>query len=324
MRRQWYLALSEWRAGSLRRAIWGVACIVSGCGGASEPAPRDVRGEPAAADTRAEAVQAEPSIAESNGKSAAVIVKSATLGESVLLGAADNQRLAGFMEVERAEVSGLPFAVWWALEPKTLPVGGSKLLASPVLHQRVDWIAKACGRYGGFDLGRYVKALVLAHGLEMADCRIGGTFSEDGVVFLACSLPGVYPDRELERAFHEEVSSLLLRRHRPLLNEKVWGEINPSDFQYGGSTWDAIRAGRDGGDLDASLLERGFLCEYSTASLEQDFNWVASNLLAPTEQFWAAVAAYSRISKKVELTVRFYHALDPRLDREYFERIDRG
>ncbi len=88
---------------------------------------------------------------------------------------------------------------------------------------------------------------------------------------------------------------------------------------------EAIKNGWASLHFDQSLAREGFLNQYATASLEEDFNATAQSIFAGSADFWRAVDRYDALRNKTRLAIQFYQALEPMFTEVYFrERINAG
>lgn len=145
-----------------------------------------------------------------------------------------------------------------------------------------------------------------------------GTYVVPGLVYLAAGTREGLGEAKWEefivRALHHEISSQLLFRYRMDFDETVFRSHLPEGFVYeddlpGADTFDIHK------DINAveSLqdLADGFLTDYASRNLEQDFNSYAEILLWRPElldQF----APDSRVAKKAAVVREFYLAIDER------------
>jgi hypothetical protein len=150
---------------------------------------------------------------------------------------------------------------------------------------------------------------------------IGGTYTNDTVYVVNGGIASGYSDHFIERAFHEEYSSILLRVYQSDFNTYDWEKINPPSFRYYGSGYDAIREGHAALDYDPDLLSDGFINEYAASEIENDFNAIASRLMSGEGEFWQAFDEYPRIREKALLITDFYQRIDPMFTEEYFRSL---
>lgn len=179
-------------------------------------------------------------------------------------------------------------------------------------------VARALAKYPEPVLQKHLQRVFVVGKLAYSGVPTGGTNSRSAV-YLANS--GKASDAVLEGIFHAEFSSILLRNLPQHLDTKRWLEINPPDFRYLGSGVQAIKQQQASRRLDAALQEAGFLHAYAQASLEEDFNSIASRLLMGDEALWRSVAQFPKVKEKTMLVMAFYSRLDPQFTRAWFEAL---
>ena len=173
---------------------------------------------------------------------------------------------------------------------------------------------KAMKKYPKRVLASNLEAVYVLHRLKFNGINAGGTNSRRNIYI---ANPG-YSDGWIERAFHEEFSSILLRNFPQYLNRNAWKKANPESFKYGESGVHAIRQKKARKSFDTSLHVEGFLCEYAKSTLENDFNSMTGQLFFGDDRFWSIVSKHRRIKEKSDLVITFYHKIDPAFSKFFF------
>ena len=114
-------------------------------------------------------------------------------------------------------------------------------------------------------------------------------------------------NNEIEKTFHHEFSSILLRNHADYSFEMKWRELSP-ELRSGNSAA-AVKSGLFEAGFDSVLCAKGYLCRYSLSNWENDFNMYAENIFAGGKAFWKIVDRYPKVQAKVKLIVDFYTKL---------------
>ncbi|OYW30391.1 MAG: hypothetical protein B7Z47_03630 [Chthoniobacter sp. 12-60-6] len=177
-------------------------------------------------------------------------------------------------------------------------------------------VARALAKYPAVVLRPHLQRVYVLGSLAYSGVPTSGTNSRSAV-YLANS--GKAADAVLEGIFHAEFSSILLRNLPQHLDTKRWQQINPPDFRYLGSGVQAIKLQKASRRLDAALQQAGFLHSYAQASLEEDFNSIASRLFMGNEGLWRAMAQFPKVKEKAMLVMDFYNRLDPHFTQSWFE-----
>jgi hypothetical protein len=184
-------------------------------------------------------------------------------------------------------------------------------------------VRSAMAKYPSGVVEGLIKRVFILRRMTFYGLDYGGTNSRD-TVYLTNQGEGLgYTDDYLRSAFHHELSSIVLRNRMDDFDSAAWNQANPPGFQYGAGGTEALRTGRASTEIDPALCEQGFLSQYSTASLEEDFNMVAENLFMGDAEFWECVDASPRLNRKVGLVIGLYGRLDPSFDLRFFRGLAR-
>jgi hypothetical protein len=166
--------------------------------------------------------------------------------------------------------------------PESWREGSVKGKASPLIATEYDRskniVSKALEKYPKDVLTKHIKKIYVLDEINFYGVRYGGTNSLDRVYITNRGLDKGYSDHFIERLFHAELSSILLRNLSYYLNQTTWVACNPGDFKYGGSGQEAIKTGKTGEYFDPALHEQGCLTQYGTSNFENDVNSFAKNL----------------------------------------------
>lgn len=166
-----------------------------------------------------------------------------------------------------------------------------------------------------------LKTVYVLHRLTFRGIGASGTNGGSNVYIANRGARAGYTDRRIERTFHAEMSSLLLRKHSQHLDAKAWQQVNGPSFEYGKSGVKAVQEQQSNKAFDASAHAKGFLHQYAQSTLENDFNSIAEQLLMGNQSFWWVVAAYPKIKAKTELALAFYQQINPAFDQEFFKSL---
>ncbi len=177
-------------------------------------------------------------------------------------------------------------------------------------------IKTALDKYPEQTLKNNLKKVYLLGELQFFGLSYGGTYRDDKIFLCVKDSLSGYDSKYIEKAFHHEFSSILYNNYS--FDERQWESINHSEFSYGDGGIAALKTGSTGLEFDVKYNKMGFLNEYSTASFEEDFNEICSNLLAPSKRFRNLINDYPRIRKKVNMAVDFYSKINPVFTEEYF------
>ncbi len=123
----------------------------------------------------------------------------------------------------------------------------------------------------------------------------------------------------IEKTFHHEASSVLLRLNPFIFDKNKWQQISPASLQITGPQ--GVKQGLSSVNFNLKLLPFGFLCDYALTNWENDFNMYAENIFAGGKEFWALVDQYPLVRKKTDMIIEFYYKIDPVFSENYFRSI---
>ena len=166
-----------------------------------------------------------------------------------------------------------------------------------------------------------LKAVYALKYLEFYDIEAGGTNSRNQVYVISKGLRQGYTAGWVEKVFHAEFSSILLRNYLGWFGQERWKEINGVGFKYGRGGVDAIGNKKAQKEFDSSLNDKGFLHEYAKSSLENDFNSFAEYMFLGQESFWELINNYPKLEKKREQFIEFYKRIHPSFTRNFFKNL---
>lgn len=182
----------------------------------------------------------------------------------------------------------------------------------------LEIIRKAMERYPADLLKRNLRRVYITSRLSFYGLPYGGTNSLDTLYLANRGRRWGFSDRYLEESFHHEFSSILLRNYSDRFDEDRWSATNGPQFTYRGDGTQAVREGTASTRYSPRYHEQGFLAQYATASIEEDFNMMAEGVFSGNPRFWQAVDQYPRLRAKMKEIVRFYGRLDKSFNEAKF------
>ncbi|MFM9873796.1 MAG: hypothetical protein ACKVQS_10070 [Fimbriimonadaceae bacterium] len=186
----------------------------------------------------------------------------------------------------------------------------------------VQAIKHALAKYPNKLTETNLKTIYISQNLSFYGLNYGGTNYIDSLYLTL--IPIKQDDinlKFLERAFHHELSSILLRNHSQLFPNSAWIAANPPDFNYRGDGTQSLREGTASTKYNDKLNEQGFLAEYSTSSVEEDFNMFAEAIFSGDPDFWRIYNRFPAVAKKADLVMNFYNKLDPTFSKTLFTQF---
>ncbi len=177
-------------------------------------------------------------------------------------------------------------------------------------------------------LKNHLKRVYLLDSLQNFGVNYGGTNALRTIYITNSGVDNGYSDDYIEQMFHHEFSSMLLRdldkyydHSTTTWNNPTWASFNDKSFKYGTGGIEETRQGKNSQQFDSYYLKQGFLNQYSTSSMENDFNEVVMNMFVGSKEFWHIVDTNQKIRQKVDFVIRFYQSLDPKFTETYFRSL---
>ena len=209
------------------------------------------------------------------------------------------------------------FPTEWRQPPinaRATPISRSELQRFPTL------LRLSLAKYPKVVISKHLTAICLAKEMYFYDTPYGGTNSGDVVYLCSEGEEQGYTDDYLINSFHHEFSSILMRSHP--FPSRQWRACNAPGFKYTGSDPDS--AGRTAitqnkADLAGSeeLYRAGFLSQYSTADIEEDFNMFSGLLLSRPRETRTLIQQYPRLKKKYEVWLAFYRSINNQMTETF-------
>lgn len=184
-------------------------------------------------------------------------------------------------------------------------------------------IQVALAKYPTNVIERNLKTVYVNRTLAFYGLKYGGTNSSDAIYLTL--MPGRraanFSHFFLNRTFHHEFSSILLRNYWSQFPDSEWSQTLPDGFAYRGNGTQSVREGTASTRYSEKYNSDGFLAEYSTSSLEEDFNMIAEGLLSGDPRFWTIYDKYPQVAKKADLVIKFYHSIDPSFSKPKIRQL---
>lgn len=190
-----------------------------------------------------------------------------------------------------------------------------RLRYTPVTDCEAAW-ADSCIRselalYPAGFLSRVLEQVIVVRTLEFRGIEAGGTYFGRSIVLSILGVRGHCSGAtDLREALHHELSSVILREYGDSFPRAEWLACNPAGFKYLGDGVGAVAAGETNLTPNVLLIRDGFLCAYSRASLEEDFNVTVQHLLSREYDLPCLVRDSPAMQRKLELVKKFLDGID--------------
>lgn len=155
-----------------------------------------------------------------------------------------------------------------------------------------------------------LKDIYLLSDLECYGNPYGGTYYTSSLYISLGSKEQGYTTEFLSAMLHGEFSSILMGNYT--FPYGAWAAVNKADFVYTDNATQVVGEPAMYNQTKA-LFRGGFLWQYSTTSLENDFNDIASWLFTHQAELCDLRRQYPRIEKKANLAIDFYQSVNPEI-----------
>ncbi|MFW5853003.1 MAG: hypothetical protein ACOCUR_03150 [Nanoarchaeota archaeon] len=118
---------------------------------------------------------------------------------------------------------------------------------------------------------------------------------------------------ELPLVFHHEFSSILFDNYRRFFEKKEWNESNIKGFRYSEPlTKGMVAIGNKKAStiLEPKLFSSGFLNQYSTTSIDNDFSEYSAHLMCYEDMITILSNKYPRMKNKIKMVKEFYKKIE--------------
>ncbi|WP_298511296.1 hypothetical protein [uncultured Kordia sp.] len=193
-------------------------------------------------------------------------------------------------------------------------------LDSTEIKRSLKIVKAALDKYPNNVITKNLKRVYILKSIEFYGEKFGGTNSSDTVYIANNGNDLGYSDAYLEKSFHHEFSSILLRNYPFYMKKDRWIASNKITYGDGGVT--ALKEDKSNQDFNSLLHAKGFLHQYATSSFENDFNSFAENLFLPSENFYATVELFPQLKNKLWIIRNFYGAIDKAFTKKYFSDLN--
>ena len=182
-------------------------------------------------------------------------------------------------------------------------------------------ISKALDKYPDEFLKINLKKIVVLKSMEFFGQSYGGTNSKGTVYVANDGVNNGYTDYFIEKSFHHEFSSVLIKSRSNKFKKRHWKKLN--SIKYGKGGMKAIESSNISSNFDGYYNTNGFLYEYAQSSLENDFNSFAENLFLPDKSYYKVVSSNSILFTKHQQIIRFYNSLNKVFTEDYFKGFNK-
>lgn len=180
---------------------------------------------------------------------------------------------------------------------------------------------KAASIYPDKFLAGSLKKVYLLKEIKFYGLSYGGTNDNDNLFLTNKGEAKGYTDDYMERTFHHELSSIILRKYSKDFDKATWIKITKYQFVTGSSGSKALATGETSTVIDEKYCKEGVLSQYSRASVEEDFNIFTENLFMNNPALWEMAKKYPIIKQKITIIIKLYQSQNKNFTLAYFQNI---
>ena len=166
-----------------------------------------------------------------------------------------------------------------------------------------------------------LEAVYFVKQMRFYGLKYGGTNSRNTIYIANRGVRQGFTDQYILSTFHHELSSILLRNHAEQFDNDAWQAANVEGFRYRSSGMQSLKDGTADTKYGGQFHVDGFLNQYATSSMEEDFNTYAEALFMGDHRFWEIVDRFPRVQQKADVILAFYGSLDPGYTEGYFRGL---
>ena len=193
----------------------------------------------------------------------------------------------------------------------------AKSLSRSLRFEAMDIIQEAFDKYPLPVIQKSLKKIYVLDDLRFYGLNYGGTSSNETVYLVH----QYYTKEYVERTFHHEFGAILM--HKYSFDSIAFKLLLPEGVFYGSGGLEALREGKSSLHINYELIEKGFLNEYGSSCVEEDFCTIVEQLFLPEESFWEIYDTYPVIHNKIKYIIDFYSTIDTLFKEEYFRSFDK-
>lgn len=181
-------------------------------------------------------------------------------------------------------------------------------------------VSKAMNKYPDDFLQKNLSAVYVFKVMSFHGHLYGGTHDFDKIYLSNGGMIQGFTDNQIESTFHHEMSSILFVNYQNYFRKKAWKDLNRKAYQFQDSV-DALLNHKVGEAYLPTLNEQGFLHEFASTTIRNDFVSIAENIFLGDSTFFETIKTYPALEKKCELMIQFFYMVDERFTPEYFKKL---
>ena len=218
-----------------------------------------------------------------------------------------------------AEIEKNMFSASWQNAP--ISAKGIPMTDNSEIARSMKIMLKAASIYPEDFFAKSLKKVYLLNEIEFYGLGYGGTNDNDNLFLTNRGKANGFTDDYIERTFHHELSSIILRKYNTSFDKTTWISITKHQFATGKTGTNALANGEASTKIDEEYCKIGVLSQYSRASVEEDFNIFTENLFINNPVLWEMAKKYPVINQKINIIIKLYQSQNKNFTLAYFQNI---
>ena len=217
------------------------------------------------------------------------------------------------------EIERNMFPTSWQKPP--INAEGVPLTENNEITRSMKVMLKGASIYPNDFLANNLKKVYLLNEIKFYGLAYGGTNDDNNLFLTNKGEDKGYTDDYMERTFHHELSSIILRKYSNSFDKATWINITKHQYSTGRTGTDALASGETSTKIDETYCKLGVLSQYSRASVEEDLNIFTENLFMNNPQLWEMAKKYPVINQKINIIIKLYQSQNKNFTLAYFQNI---
>ena len=173
------------------------------------------------------------------------------------------------------------------------------------LHESLTGVEDALMAYPPGFVSSQIEAIFIAGKMYFDDMSAGGTYQHSWIIVATTTDPAGEPNYDSALyGVHHELSSFIY--HKSPAITRFWGALMPTNWQAKSNYKESLAD-----NYQLIDYQNGFLNNYATTSVENDFNTYAEFVFARSDELIKLAKSYPLVAKKLRLFIDAYAKESP-------------
>ena len=198
--------------------------------------------------------------------------------------------------------------------------GQFKLIHKREKSSSVSIVSCAFNKYPKDLLQSYIQKVFFFDSMSMFGHGYAGTHSHDALMICNGGLGQGYSLFNLETTVHHEIASLLFFHNKAYLNLKKWMAHTATPYTSDNPV-DVFNKNLIGKTSKKKLAEQGFLNDFASSNLRNDFVSHAENIFMGNPKYYTLIKKHPALEAKCRLTIMFFYLINEQFTPKYFDNL---